>query len=325
MEAVDNSLEIGRRQFQSTIRHDPLLSSDDKDTLTQDSFFVRYSFYYLVTESFKGWFPDVAPRRWSLVTQACFFSFLFVRSLDDILDGCPPERRLLLHRRVASFHAQAQRCLAEVFPNEPSFWSELAAIYEHYFEIMAQEDDLKARQVEWDLEEYFQHAIDKSCMIAIIPTVLHGLAASSFSRERVKQSLLQHHIAIQIIDDLDDIGEDLVAGRPSYYAQLLINYLHGQGVEIDPTGDADLLKRYLYVSGVANSGYREIITRLRMALATLPTPPSSYYPDYLRSQIEVCERRIAVVDSLVTAARDAARANLVSQHSHLSNSQEVRR
>jgi tetratricopeptide (TPR) repeat protein len=303
---MDKSLDQARQRFKAAICEDPLLSVEDKEALSKDSFFSRYIFYHLITESFRHWFPQVDAHRWSRVTQGCFFSFLFVRCLDDIIDAFPAENLLPLQRRALSYHAQAQRCFADVFPKDAAFWPMLSTVYDRYFKTMSREQQLRRLTPDWTLEAYLQHAADKACMVAVIPIVLRNLADSRFPFKEVELSLLQYHIALQIIDDLSDLVEDIAAKRPTYYFQQLQNVLNQHGIEIDPSRDSELLKRYLYVSGVASSGYEQAIECLEKAITALPSGASDEYTGFLRSQIVACRRKISLVGSLVATARDKA-------------------
>jgi hypothetical protein len=300
------ALERASRPFKAAIAENPLLSVTDKEVLSKDSFFLRYSFYYSIVESFRDQFPTVDEGRWSQAAQGCFFSFLFVRGLDDLIDKAPSDETLSLQRRVLAFHAQAQLCFKDVFPGNATFWPMLSQVYDRHFQAMSDEGQIHRRAEKWHLEAYLQHAADKACMVAVIPTVLRNLSESSFPHGEVETSLLQYHIALQIIDDLDDLVEDIASQKPTYYSQMLLEFLAQHEIKIDPSSEGDLLKRYLYVSGVANSGYREVIGCLTNAMTALPPLISPQYVGFLQTQIVAFQQRINVVDSRIEVAREKA-------------------
>jgi hypothetical protein len=300
------ALERASRLFKTAIAENPLLSVTDKEALSKDSFFLRYVFYYFVVESFRHQFPKIDEGRWSQAAQGCFFSFLFVRCLDNLIDRAPSDETLSLQRRVLAFHAQAQLCFKDVFPANAAFWPMLSEVYDRHFQAMFDEGQIQRRAEKWHLEAYLQHAADKACMVAVIPTVLRHLSDSSFPHGEVEASLLQYHIALQIVDDLDDIVEDIASQKPTYYCQMLFEFLAQHEIEIDPLSEGDLLKRYLHVSGVANSGYRQAIGCLTNAIAALPPLLSPQYVGFLQAQILAYQKRISLVDSLIEVAREKA-------------------
>lgn len=287
-----------------------LLAGMNHENLTNAGFFKNYLFFYALPYLFSEKLVELEPGLVRRVQSWSFFTALFVRHLDVILDGCPSEHLFNQQRRVLAFFAESDAQLRELFAADHPFWPEFKVLHERYFGALEMEVSLGRDRRLLTKEEYVQLAIDKACISEGVPLVLCHLAHDFDNFAPLRGALQHFNVSLQILDDIPDVWEDEADGRWNYFRELFNAFLVRENIVVDKTPGNPLLRKYYYLSGVPAEGYRQALWHLdQIRLCLDGGRLSDALEQCVESQSNFCRKRCSQIEAAVSDAFQVATAS----------------
>lgn len=287
-----------------------LLAGMNHETLTNAGFFKNYLFFYALPHLFSENLVKIESGLLRQVQSWSFFTALFIRQLDMIVDGCPPEHLFNQQRKVLAFFAESDAQLRELFAADHPFWNGYKLLHERYFAALEMEVSLGRDRRSLTEKEYVQHAIDKACISEGVPLALCHLARDFDNFAPLTGALQHFNVSLQILDDIPDVWEDETEGRWNYFRGLFNAFLEHEEVVVDQTPGNPMLRKYYYLSGVPAEGYRQALWHLDQIRSCLDGDRlSDALEKCVESQSGFCRKRCSEIEAAVSEAfREASAA-----------------
>ena len=213
-------------------------------------------------------------------------SFCTDALIDD--DGSSAIARADLAIRGGALTFEAERVLRGVVAADSKFWDQLRSLWQRTASAILDEfppDDDRPYAVASE-RGALHRAADRSALAQVVPLLLSELAGAAGPLHTLLVSVEHYYRGRQMIDDVTDWQDDLVAGRPSY---LLLAAgaitTRGQPTESEGLSGRIQTARTLTLSIAA----RELQRALELARSTPATPWARLVTAVLRSCHELAE------------------------------------
>ena len=120
----------------------------------------------------------------------------------------------------------------------------------------------------------------KSAFIALIPLMLCFSAEDFEHSESLQESLLYLHVAMQLIDDIEDFLIDLKKSQVTYAHTSTREHLIHLGIDIELITDNELYK-YYFASGLVLDHLKQAREKFDLSLKLVNNLPIPEYQNYI--------------------------------------------
>jgi hypothetical protein len=257
-----------------------------------------HSFYLLVVPMLSRCFPGVAPAQARVLGLAFYGIFRMVLAMDRVVDRGQSGYLFdgLVHYTVGT------RRLAGIFPGQPRVWSGLTERIRQSVDQIERERELRC-DGSTPLREFVAVAEGKSSLIQLTVDWLDAISPVGGLADRLRGSLLNKHLGMQWLDDINDFVVDVEGGQATWARARLHEFARANGLRLEGE-PAERQKRLLFASGLGEELLGEASAHFAAALAELGDVEIPEYAGIIRAYIEEIERirgRLATERASATA------------------------
>lgn len=262
-----------------------------------------HSFYLLVVPMLSRCFPVAFPASQVRELGLAFYGiFRMVLAMDRVVDRQESGYLFdgLIHYTIAT------RRLSAIFPQDSRVWSGLSLRLRDSIDQIQRERELDCVAT---IEAFTAVAAGKSGLIQLTVDWLDAISPVGELADHLRDSLLEKHLGMQWLDDINDFIVDVELGQPTWARARLHGYACENGLEL-PSLPAPRQKRLLFASGLGEELLEEAGGHFRAALAKLGAIELPEYAGIIRSYIA----EIGRIGNRLAEERAAAAARVAARH-----------
>lgn len=286
-------------RYIEALRMDAGIAPDDTGHFAIDAHAADHAFYLLVVPMLSRCFPSVPAATVDELGCAFYGIFRMVLAMDRVVDRneSAPLYDGLIHYTVAL------RRLSAVFPAASPVWAGLSTRLHHSVDQIRTERELSADD---ERAAFMAVAAGKSSLIQLTVDWLDALEpAPSGLADRLRRSLIDKHLGMQWLDDINDFVVDTEQGQATWARTRLGLHAKTAGIALFELA-APRQKRLLFASGVGEELLRETNAHFAAALDDVADLDLPEYTATIRSYIE----RTSLILDAIADERTAAQARL---------------
>jgi Squalene-hopene cyclase C-terminal domain len=231
----------------------------------------EHQFYIKLIEWFAPIFPSVSPEKITILSEAAYLYFRFLLSFDEFTDSQNSNETEKLEKFIAlqqgfENYEMSVRKLTYLFETE-NFWRQFATLKNTYFQTILFEKKLSKEKTNIDEVIFEQLAKGKSviCLNAVyaLQFLAKDFSQATFLYEKELIFCINEiHIALQLVDDIEDFKKDYTEKQWTYPHSLVAEYIKQKQLVVD---DILVKHKYLYISGIAEANLQKAIAHFQNA------------------------------------------------------------
>jgi hypothetical protein len=286
-------------RYVEALRMDAGITPAEIGRFAIDAHAADHAFYLLVVPMLSRCFPAIAPSTVDELGCAFYGIFRMVLAMDRVVDRheSAPLYDGLVHYTVAL------RRLSAVFPAASPIWAGLSTRLHHSVDQIRTERELSDDD---ERAAFVTVAAGKSSLIQLTVDWLEALEpAPSGLADRLRASLIDKHLGMQWLDDINDFVVDTEQGQATWARTRLGIHAKVAGLDLSEIA-APRQKRLLFASGLGEELLRETNAHFAAALDDVAGLDLPEYVATIRSYIE----RTALILDAIAGERMAAQTRL---------------
>jgi len=289
-----------------------------KNELASDELLLKHQFYLQLARYLAPVFPAVDAVSLHKLTGHSYLYFRFLLGLDSLVDeqvginGHSVDPKLLFN--YVEIHEQAIRGLAQLFPEHDKFWPAFEVCKQEYAHANGREKQISEQRTNFSMELFEQIASGKSAVCYAMAHALNSLSRDAGPVEELQRCLQHLHIAMQVLDDVEDFKQDWQNGQFTYVYSLVEDYLATKDIAANEL-PIEKLHRCLYTSGVAQQLLQWGCNHYDSSITIAQSLGLVELSQYIEQQATKCKNYHQDVEWLLQKARIKADKSLVFLHS----------
>ncbi len=290
-------------RYADALRTDAGIAPGSVRDFVVDAHAADHAFYLRIVPMLSRCFPTVATTTVETLGCAFYGIFRMVLAMDRVVDR--QESGFLYDGLM--HHTVAVRRLAAVFPPESPVWPRLAARLHHSVDQIRTERGLSPDDAR---TAFVSVAAGKSSLIQLTVDWLDAIAPAPDDRaERLRRSLIDKHLGMQWLDDINDFVADAELGQPTWARARLAAHARAAGIALDALAPLRQ-KRLLFASGLGEALLTEANAHFAAALDGVAGLDLPEYTGMIRSDID----RTGRIIEAIARERAAAQERLERRH-----------
>ncbi|EKE83435.1 hypothetical protein [Idiomarina xiamenensis] len=241
---MDNKI---KESYRSEIENSGIFSDSEVAIYCDQDVFNKHKFYIQLTESLSPAFSDKISQQELLnISEISYFFLRALLAFDTIIDdGVTSNLKLgVFNYETALTKLQAN------YPNDDKLWNALKEIKKKYYKATELEKRFYLEERSLDLDEFVYIAEGKSIFVILIPLMLGQSSGNPNNVEKLQKSLLNFHVGLQVLDDIEDFITDIDKSQITYANSSTKKYLSNLGIDSDSL-NGKMLYKYFFASGLA--------------------------------------------------------------------------
>ncbi len=289
-------------RYTEALRMDAGIAPASVRDFVVDAHAADHAFYLRVIPMLSRCFPTVAATTVETLGCAFYGIFRMVLAMDRVVDR--QESGYLYDGLV--HYTVAVRRLSVVFPPDSPVWAGLAARLHHSIDQIRIERELSPDD---ERDAFISVAAGKSSLIQLTVDWLDALApAPGDLAERLRRSLIDQHLGMQWLDDINDFVADAELGQPTWARARLAAHARATGIALDAIVPLRQ-KRLLFACGLGEALLTEANAHFAAALDGVSGIDLPEYTGTIRSDIDRIGRIIAAIAEERAAAQERLERN----------------
>lgn len=239
--------KIIKESYTSEVKNSGMFSASEQAIYCAPDVFYKHSFYINLTKNLSPAYTDKLSHMDLLnISEISYFLLRALLAFDTIVDdGVTSNLKL----GIFNYEAALVR-LNATYPNSDKFWDEFREIKIRYHKASELEKKISLEKSLLSLEEFTYIAEGKSIFVKLIPLMLDSTLGSSENTKKLQQSLLNFHVGLQVLDDIEDFIIDIKKSQTTYANSSIKKHLNDIGIDSDSITTEKLYK-YFFASGLA--------------------------------------------------------------------------
>lgn len=288
-------------RYIDALRADAGIAPESIHDFAVDAHAADHAFYLLVVPMLSRCFPAVPSSTVEELGCAFYGIFRMVLAMDRVVDR---QESGYLHHGLVHYTVAVRR-LSAVFPTASPVWAALSVRLHHSVDQIRIERGLSDDD---DRAAFAAVAAGKSSLIQLTVDWLDALEpAPEGLADRLRASLIDKHLGMQWLDDINDFVVDTEQGQPTWARTRLARHAKTAGIDLTAI-PAPRQKRLLFASGLGEDLLREANAHFAAALDDIAGLELPEYAATIRSYIARSERIVEAI----AEERAAAQARLDS-------------
>ena len=279
--------------YTSLIKNTHTVSNEELSVWCSQKTFIEHYFYVDLISNLSPLYSSASANELESFSVICLSLLRGLIGFDKLIDNNEYAKFKL---GLVNYEI-AIKLTTEVFPCNHKFWRDFSEIQACYLGAIDVEKALDNQDCfgKNEFELLSQH---KSAYVKIAVSLLSHITNDFSYNERLNDSLMSLHVAMQYIDDIKDFKHDIESKQITYLYTQTCQFL--TKIDIDSSElNSDVFYKYMILSGLVVEHYQLAIVHLRKSLDCVDALPIPQYINFLKRELMQTEKTMWMFENSI--------------------------